>query len=83
MSCLLIVSTAHTLLLPHEESRAGFVIDRSDLDIGDRLGGEVYRCRWKSRSLTVAVKRLTGRLEEGEVGPPCGVCVVLPLSVYV
>jgi len=27
----------------------------------------VYRARWISRNMTVALKRLTGRLEDGEV----------------
>ena len=60
----------------HEESvpptpSSFAVIKRSDLEIGDNVGGEVYKCRWKSRRLTVAVKRLTGKLEQGEVGSAC------------
>ena len=43
------------------------VIEKSDLEIGDELGGEVYKARWNSRNMTVALKRLTGRLEDGEV----------------
>jgi len=42
-------------------------IERSDLQIGGELGGEVYRARWISRNMTVALKRLKGRLEDGEV----------------
>lgn len=46
------------------------VVEKSDLDIGEELGGEVYKARWNSRNKTVAIKRLTGRLEDGEVGLP-------------
>ena len=42
-------------------------IEKSDLQIGGELGTEVYRARWISRNMTVAIKRLTGRLESGEV----------------
>ena len=42
-------------------------VEKSDLQIGDELGGEVYRARWVSRNMTVALKRLTGRLKDGEV----------------
>ena len=43
------------------------LVEKSDLQIGGELGGEVYRARWISRDMTVALKRLTGRLENGEV----------------
>lgn len=52
-------------------------ISSSDLLFGNKLGDGVYECRWNSRSLTVAVKRLKGELEEGEVGSLCGVYVIL------
>ena len=42
-------------------------VERSDLQIEGELGGGVYRARWISRNMTVALKRLTGRLEDGEV----------------
>ena len=42
-------------------------IEKSDLQIGGQIGREVYRARWISRNMTVALKRLTGRLEDGEV----------------
>jgi len=64
-----LASSQTPLVAPHEESvppGSFVVIERSDLHIGDKLGGEVYKCKWKSRSLIVAVKRLSGELEEGE-----------------
>jgi len=42
-------------------------IEKSDLQIGGELGGEVYRARWIFRNMTVALKRLTAKLENGEV----------------
>jgi len=42
-------------------------VEKSDLQIGDELGGQVYRTRWISRNMTVALKRLTGGLKDGEV----------------
>ena len=68
--CVSIASSQTPLVAPHEESvptGSFVVIERSDLHIGDKLGGEVYKCKWKSRSLIVAVKRLSGELQEGEV----------------
>ena len=52
------------------------VIEKSDLEFDDELGGEVYKARWKSRNMTVAVKRLTGRVENGEVRRTL-VCIIL------
>lgn len=68
--CVFIASSQTPLAAPREESvpiGSFVVIERSDLHIGDKLGGEVYKCKWTSRSLIVAVKRLSGELEEGEV----------------
>ena len=46
-------------------------INFSDLEFGDQLGegafGVVYRGRWKSRHMDVAIKRVPGKINKTEV----------------
>ena len=56
-------------------------ISFSDLEFGDELGkgafGSVYKGYWKSKSMTVAIKRVPGKINRQEVS-----AVVLLFNFY-
>ena len=65
VSAVLVLDSGHS-----EDAKLG-EIDSSDLDFGDQLavgqGTAVYKGRWISRNLTVAIKQVGGRIREEEV----------------
>ena len=56
----------------HSQSEGSVLeINFSDLEFGEQLGegasGVIYRGHWKSRDMDVAIKRVSGKLNETEV----------------
>ena len=69
----IIVHTTHCDIGPSLKQMRGnggrqFMIEPCDLDFVDQVGSSaVHKGHWKSKNLTVAIKRLSTRLEEIEV----------------